>query len=425
MDEVEKNRTLLCKTLLFKYFKCMEDIASLYKSKSQSFLNTLTQIEYQTSAILTEESLFQTLERAQYIFTAQSADTSTSELVPENFMNDDKYFKVESQTVMKKALNVIVVGAAFGIEDKSNVLSWLNTPESRSHFALLLKDIAAESPVLSKEGYQSVKELCNYLLTEWITQNDERDDTLDNILLASKGIIGQIDNNKEFLYTQIIKHGIWQEMDIWKKLIDNKIAERIKQYEGAKKTPGLFGKMKNVVASGISIFLPLDDPSGPESLECKAALNVLIKFCYFLSNPFLNVDKAIKLYKGYGKEFDIPRSKLCELELELMKCQKAPTLKMSRAKAMISRIEKKSMKYEKYYVLSMTIKYINDKSTLRNMLLLNIAGNGKLKFKVFRQVLMNPNIKLTIKERLAIWRQLMNMVIFYLMYRKQQGIIRN
>ena len=425
LKESEEKRILLCKGLLSNYFKCMEDIALLCKSKSQLFLNSLIQIKYQVSAVPTEESPFQVLERDQYIFTVQSADASTSESMPGNFMNDDKYFKIGSQTTMKETLNAILAGTAFGIEDKSNILSWLNTPEFRSHFALLLKDIAAESPVLSKEGYQSIKELCNYLLTEWITWKDEREDTLDNILIASRGIIGQLDNNREFLYIQIIRHGVWQEIDIWKNLIDRKISARIKQYEGTKKTQGLLDKLKNMMTTGISMFLPLDDPSGPESLECKAALNVLMKFCYFLSNPSLNVDKAIKLYKDYGKKFDIPKSKLCDLELELMKCQKAPILKMSKRKAIVTRIEKKSVKYGKYYVLSMAIKYINEKTTLRNILVLSIHAKEKLRLKVFRQILMNPNVKLTIKERLSIWKQLMNMVISYLMYRQQQEIIRN
>eukprot|EP00826_Nyctotherus_ovalis_P018027 TRINITY_DN15355_c0_g1_i2.p1 TRINITY_DN15355_c0_g1~~TRINITY_DN15355_c0_g1_i2.p1 ORF type:complete len:336 (-),score=57.96 TRINITY_DN15355_c0_g1_i2:31-1038(-) len=242
IEEVEKNRTLLCRSLLLKYFKFTQELASLYTTKVQSFIASLSLIEYQPPTP-PESSPFQPIERTQYIFSA--GDASSVEAVPSKFASDEQYFDAEAQGTIRRALESVVAGASFDLEEKSGLLSWLNTPLTRSYFAHFLKEVALDLPVLNREGYQSVKELCNYLLTEWITQGDNQESTLDNILLSSKGIVGQIDNTREFLYSQIIRHGVWQEIDIWKKLIDKKIEVRIEQFEGTKgKRTGLFGKVR-------------------------------------------------------------------------------------------------------------------------------------------------------------------------------------
>lgn len=410
IKEVEENRALLCKSLLLKYFKFTQELASLYATKAQSFIASLSLISCQ-SPTPPENSPFQPIERAQYIFTA--GDASGAEAVPGKFASDEQYFDAEAQGTIRRALESVVAGASFDLEEKSGLLSWLNTPLTRSYFAHFLKEIALDLPVLSREGYQSIKELCNYLLTEWITQSDNQESTLDNVLLASKGIVGQIDNTREFLYSQIIRHGVWQEIDIWKKLIDKKIEGRVDQFESMKsKRSGLFGKVRSAMASGLSAFFlgGLEDFSGPESLQCKAALNTLAKFCYFLSTPFISVDKVIKLYKAYGKQYDIPKNKMRELELELMKCQRAPTLKVPKHKSILSKAKRKLAKYNHYYILSLTVQFVPDKPTLRNLLLLSAKANMALRTKVFRRVLMDPDTKVGAKERVAIWKQAVELV---------------
>eukprot|EP00826_Nyctotherus_ovalis_P001399 TRINITY_DN10215_c0_g1_i15.p1 TRINITY_DN10215_c0_g1~~TRINITY_DN10215_c0_g1_i15.p1 ORF type:complete len:390 (-),score=112.95 TRINITY_DN10215_c0_g1_i15:473-1642(-) len=340
-------------------------------------------------------------------------------------VGDGEYFREESKSALENVFGALRAGEVFTLEDKLNALDWMSTMESRSNFAFMLKAFSADFPVLSKEDYQTVAELCNYVMAEWIAKSDNDVIILNNLLLASRGILRETENTKEFLYSQLIKHAIWQEKDIWRRLIDKSIEVKIghikmsqdKKSQGRTFT-GLFSKMRSAVATNISKLLVAEEPT--ESLECKAAVSVLSHFCCYLSHPLMEAGRVVRLYQEYAEKYGISHGKFADLKLELMKCQKAPESELNRTKSIVQRNEVKFKKYGKFLILSLTIKYLEDKTLLRNLLLLSKESYGTLKIKVFRQVLIKLNIQMPIKEHMQVWAQILDIVISHLICRVTQ-----
>ena len=105
---------------------------------------------------------------------------------------------------------------------------------------------------------------------------------------------------------------------------------------------------------------------------------------------------------------------MAELELELNRCQQLPVITGKKKDIHLKRFIAKCKKYGKKgpYILGMVVKYVDDKLTLRNMLLLNKIIYSKIKICVFRQVLINLSVKMSIPARVQIWAQILDVVIF-------------
>jgi len=414
IEGIEESRISFSVTLLTKYFRFIDHIVSLYSLKSQSIKSAISRMQYQFPGInkLSPDYPFTLIKQLSHNFPVHSLKGDTS---GESFKSDTEFFKEESKNALETLFDGLQGGEQITADDKLNAIDWMSTMEARGYFASMLKAFSLEFPVLSKEDYQTILELCNYLLTEWIAKNDNNVDILNNLLLASRGILKQTDGTKEFLYTQLIRHGIWQENDIWRKLIDKSIKVRIshikmtqdKKAQG-RSLAGLFSKMKSAVTTGMTKMIIKEDTS--ESLESKGAISVLSHFCYYLSNPAIDINKIIKMYKDYANAYDISQKRFGDLKIELMRCQKEPSSVLDKVKEHFKRIESKNKKYGKFFILSSVVKYLGDKITLRNLLLLNKKSYKVLKIKVFRQVLMKLDIKISIGNHMKIWEQILEPV---------------
>lgn len=411
IEGIEESRISFSTSLLAKFFGFADQIASLYLSRSQALKLTLSRMRYESPRVggRGEKCPFRPVERATHKFAVRGKGEW-------RVVDDGEYFGEESKSALESVFGALRAGEVFTLEDKLNALDWMSTVESRSNFAAMLKIFSADCPVLSKDDYQTVAELCNYVLTEWVAKGDGDVNILNNLLLASRGIVREAANTKEFLYSLLIKHAIWQEKDIWRKLIDKSIEVKVRHIRMSqdKKAQtrtftGLFSKMRSAVATGVSKLLAADEPT--ESLECKAAVAVLSHFCLYLSHPLMDAGRVVRLYREYAERYGISQGKFADLKLELMKCQKAPVAEVSRAKEIVQRNEAKLKKYGKFLVLSLAVKYIGDKTLLRNLLLLSKESYGNLKIKVFRQVLIKLNIQMPIQEHMQVWAQILDIVM--------------
>lgn len=223
-------------------------------------------------------------------------------------------------------------------------------------------------------------------------------------------------------------------MPVWQKLIDMAITVKVAQAKEARARQkqrdvanrshderpvlgGLFSKMKNAVAFGVSKILPghksaEDDEESDQYLVARSVLNVLTQFAYYLSTPYIKLEKVIALMRKYGQTYKLSPEKLSEVELELKRCQSAPVLPGSKVERQRAKLAAKGKRYGKrgFYILALAVPFLGDKTTLRNLLLTSRGIYNALKGDVFKQVLLRLRIKMSLQTRVQIWSQILDIV---------------
>lgn len=464
MEQIEESRSAFTKTLLAKHLKFTEEIASAYKSKIDSMNSAISKIDggndlrlFLGEILDSKQTTFVPIEMVNFPIKESETDLMGSEQELGGETDSTKsigdlledYFarpapvslashKEEAKISFEEAFINLQDGKNLTLEQKVTIIEKLNTPTGRQTFCQLLSQLTNNLIIVTENSYQSVLEFCNHLLTEFVTNRDNNYDILQTILIASRKILADFGDRKEFMYQQLVKHGIWQEMDVWKILIDSSIKYKITQAKEIRarqkkrdqsKIPekpvsfaNLFGKVKDVVAFGVAKILPQTSAEAEfeasddfEILVSRAALNVLNIYSYYLSTPYIKLERVLRLYRNYVKEYNIPDDKMVELELELRRCQNTPINNGRKKETHLKKFIAKCKKYGKKgpYILSMCVKFIGDKQTLRNLLILSKLVYEKIKIPVFRQVLMGLNIKISIQARVKIWSQILDVVFFY------------
>lgn len=447
IEGIEKARIELGKSLIAKHYKCISQLAKLHIEKSQSLENSVHKVNPKVAlqplfkpgenpflplscAVYTAESFSggQTgktgnlLEDFDFDYTGPSDVVEST--VDTNANASASLFE-DCQLNIVEAFAKIKSNKGLAMEERASIMSQLNSSESRSEFIEQLTKFTKHPISLKEEAYYSLSSCCYHLLTAYANSKEPDAYALNVILAASRQVTFSAEGEREFLYTQIVQHNIWQRMDTWKAVIRFAVENRIaynREVSGRKsekskdksKLRDMFNKMKGAVTGGVAKMLQAKDTeevAEDDSAVWRGALYILNLFCYYLSTPYINLKQILRLYQELGKQYNVPKDKLSELKQELAKCQNE--LKDRPASKCIRKLkQRKKYTSPTFHILAMAIKFIEDKAVLRSILILNKRASRVLRLKVYRQVLVRLGVELPLKERLQVWGRVLDIVSF-------------
>eukprot|EP00826_Nyctotherus_ovalis_P042724 TRINITY_DN4439_c0_g2_i2.p1 TRINITY_DN4439_c0_g2~~TRINITY_DN4439_c0_g2_i2.p1 ORF type:complete len:422 (-),score=71.13 TRINITY_DN4439_c0_g2_i2:857-2122(-) len=402
------------KSLLIKHFKLVDQVARCCIDKTQCVEAEVLKVSSKVSLKkwLLNDTLFQPILRIP----CSNTEISRSFTLLHSESTSKLFKKNSSEEIeLDEVFNIIKNNKSFTAKQRTGIANLFNSPDACIKFSAQLDKFTAAPTLLPGKAYQSLTEACPLLLASCTKRKDANPQTLNTVLQASRKVVNE---QKEFLYTQIAYHYIWQDVEVWRKIIDFAIEREAggakeagkKAEQGNNKLGDFFNRMKDAVSIGVNKILQATHLNGGDAASTKSAIHVLNNFCYYLSSPSINIGKVLKLYEEYGRRYNISKERLDEFKLDLCQCQRLS------AKLYIRQDEgniKKAGRYgnRRIHILARTTKYIADKKTLRNLLLLSRSVNKMMRVKVFRQVLINVNLNVTIKQRLSIWFQILDLVI--------------
>eukprot|EP00826_Nyctotherus_ovalis_P059932 TRINITY_DN8378_c0_g9_i1.p1 TRINITY_DN8378_c0_g9~~TRINITY_DN8378_c0_g9_i1.p1 ORF type:complete len:644 (+),score=106.19 TRINITY_DN8378_c0_g9_i1:111-2042(+) len=333
-----------------------------------------------------------------------------------NSLQDDEYFTIEFKCSLAVLFNKLKQGLETQAEDIKDVLDHLCTSRNRHTFSLFLDEFSDDEMILGKAQCQILMELCSCLLSKFL--GEENPDTLISLLEASRKIVVKTEEVRQPFYLQLVNHKIWQEIDLWRRLIDFSINTKL-QSKPKQQPTGLLSVLTKVKAtvSGVSRLIPED-----RTELKKATLDMLQRYCYYLGTPRIELRKVSELYMSYVKEFATPRAILEDLVTRLMRCQKNPLTAIKWKDVHLSKFRDRCKKYETVgcFALSLAVEYLDERIVLRNVLLLSKYLYRMLRRKVFRQVLVKLNLKVSLQQKLHIWMQILDIVIVLKQHRTTQ-----
>lgn len=333
-----------------------------------------------------------------------------------NSLRDDEYFTIEFKCSLTVLFNRLKQGLEIQAEDLKDVLDHLSSSKNRLTFSLFLDEFSDDEMILGKAQCQVLMELCSCLLSKCL--DEENPNTLISLLEASRKIVMKTEEVRQPFYQQLVDHKIWQETDLWKRLIDFSIHAKL-QSKPKQQPTGLFSVLTKVKATVSSVAKLI--PEDRTELK-KATLETLQQYCYYLGTPGIELRKVSELYMSYVKGFATPRAILGDLVTKLMRCQKNPLAAIKWREVHLSKFRDRCKKYETVgcFALSLAVEYLEERKTLRSVLLLSKYLYRMLRRKVFRQVLVKLNLKVSLQQRLHIWMQILDIVILLKYHRMTQ-----
>jgi len=430
IERMESNRIELTKNLLMKHLKLLDQLAKTLISNTQHIESEILKISSKMSLQKSffNDHLFHPIMRIPYI-NCDTPQKKTRKNIP-LFLHSESTPKLlrnnkwgsfldssRNNVDLAKIFDTIKDNRYFTEKERANLANLFNSSDAFIQFSNLLDKLATNPIILKRKAHQSLIEVYNTFLTNYTKNRENNPRVLNSILLASRKIMNE---EKEFLYSEIFSHYIWQDMELWRRIIDDEIEIECTK-EVNKKTNKLgdfFNKMKTAVTNGMAKILQ----AGNIESSNKSAIDVLNTFTYYLSNPCINTGKVLKLYKEYGRKYGISKERLSEFELDLRQCQR---LSVKLHRHLYKEKIKKAERYgnERIHILAISVKFIGNKIILRSLLLLSRSVNKMMRVKIYRQVLIKMNVKMNIRQRLKIWLQILDLVYSLYNYRISQRLI--
>jgi len=229
--------------------------------------------------------------------------------------------------------------------------------------------------------------------------------------------------NKKYLFSEISEHKVWENIEIWQKLIDTALDTKIKEIRenAERQKKRLAERRANLKKNEIPAYYEFSrkkttDEEDYNKMLSSSVAGVLQQFTGYFSSYKVDLLKAKQLIRKYGKRYKVDTKKLFEMEIELQIPRKS--LEFDKNLLRKSVIKKKQEKYNE------NIKKINgkillifksaipfcDNLILRNLLALNRNTYEILKIKIFKHILITKNIPISMSNRLKIWSQIINLV---------------
>ena len=422
IEITEKNRNEYYKQTITKYLAHIDKLIAIYTQKAKLIKGEIQKIGLNLGLKAYFESLSQSVRNPFMPMVCDNYNfmSPTLEMANTNFdfprkdpnevnsLEDKEYFTIEFKCSLKIFFNKFNEGI-IQQEEVKDILNHLSIPKDRFTFSLFLNGFNDNELILNETQYQVLLELCNHLMTKYL--HEENPNTLNLLLEASRKIVVKTEEVKQPFYLQLVNHKIWQDIGIWKRLIDAAIKDMLaNKTRKVKEKKGFLGTFKKAVTTNVSKLIP-----GSKGEIKEVTLEVLQQYCYYLSTSKIELRRVSELYKSYLHEFTTPKLILIDLVTKLMKCQKNPMNNIKLKDVFVNKFKKRCEKYETKgcFALSLAVEYINEKGTLRNMLLLSKYLYKMLRGKIFRQVLVKLNYKITLQQRLKIWIQILDIVSLF------------
>jgi len=436
--QLDESRVGLMKSLLTKHVKYMEQIAQSFISKITNMKNIIECINAQsdTELFVSENEnlalnpLFIPLEYEPYAY--KNPEIEAVGPVPAKLKGPPEESKGNDviRLAFEEAIICITDAKALTIEQRTMLIEYLHKNEGREAFADILSNISRPMCINSIESFRNMSEIVNYLLNTYMMDSVPDDEILTIVINVSRLVYCIVDGKKQFLYSAIYTNSIWQDIARWRELINLAIQQKVEELqETAMRRKAMMNQnlispesKKSIIrrfkkAFGGIFASPEKEPAIKQELNDKklissAAMNVLFYYTAILVNYRVKTNEAKMLVRYFGKMYGVEKIKLCEAELDLMILQPlhSVNLKTNMKEKWVKVQEKIDRKYKgnlKAMILAKTIKFINDKQTLRNIMLLSKEIKEIIRIPIFKQVLAKLQLKMPIKIRGQIWSQIL------------------
>ena len=236
----------------------------------------------------------------------------------------------------------------------------------------------------------------------------------------------------------IINHGIWQDADEWKEIVEFVVSKKILEFkrkwerQKARMSPRKnAGKGEKQIGTGKKIFAGLskfmgkykkekgeEDSSaydGGLKMSIYSGISECISYLLQFAVP-IDIALNIILYHCYGYHLD--PEKIVTLVAELESGQTVRTRKLSmRDNNQLSLLnrDKERRRFgfsNDIMIMGLSLKYLSHRKDLRNILVVSKGWNEVFKKHVYKQV-MSGLPKLTMTERLELWKSMLDIVLIY------------
>lgn len=147
---------------------------------------------------------------------------------------------------------------------------------------------------------------------------------------------------------------------------------------------------------------------------------MLNQYTQSLINYGINTEHSLQLITEFGMQYNLSFSKIFEMQLDLQKKNQLKSLDFTNWNYYIYKHEKLMKSYcgnNKMIAIGLGIPFFSNPKEIYQILLLDKSAYHLLKRRVYRQLLLNFSIPVSLPVRTKIWSQILNIVFFhYLTY---------
>jgi len=439
---LDKGRVDFLKDTINKCLEGMRDMGRQYLDKVTSIMSVVEYVNSESDMRLFINSLkntgtnplFAPMKFVEYNYSYPLISRTSNILkVDEDYFGNEKGHDPGAITViLKQAVFKLINGKVLSLAEKAMVIEQLHKPLGKHIFVNILIKI----PYYTMMPYDSFKvfgELINYLLSLFLKEKNSKVEELNAVLIVGKAVHTQVDDKTVYLFSELAKHGIWQETEQWKQLILNSIETKVAEAKDIvlKRKAGVKEEQKKGLLDGFKKLFSSDIVEAHDKEMEKVLLatvgQVLTQYVFFFANLRVSFDKAKELLEHFGRKYNINLTKIYEMELSLKTSQPFKPKISTFPKDILAnkKLERKLKKYNNSLIhlcIASSLPYISDVSLLRNILLVNKEMYRVMKVYVFKQLLIGLGAKVSLENRLKIWLQIVEINSFEYDYKfaKQQ-----
>jgi len=397
--QLDESRIEIIKYTLTKFINYTEQITRAFTKRSELMKASIKHINSNNdiNKSLNKDSqsinpLFSYLEYEEYKY--------KNPLLKDKPLND--YTKI--QIAFNKAMISITSKVQWTTEEKTTLIEYLHRSEGKEVLSKVLNNIREPFYIPFTTSFNDLGDLVVYLLNVMVMEQ-ENESILNVILRASTRVHSLIDGKNKFLYTLLIGHDIFKDIGTWKLLIGIAIKEAI-------------GKVKKQFVNNeynTIISKPISEESKNKEMRkqiSKDVFRILNEYASLLNSFKVNSKETKFLLRDYGRKYGLNIKSLYEIELNLIIQQ--PLYINGNHKINSSK---------RLTVIKLSISYIDNKQTLRKILLLNSGIYKSLRLDVYRQVLNSFNIPM--QTRGEIWMRILQIEECKLDYRKVRNSLNS
>ncbi len=349
----------------------------------------------------------------------------------------------EIETYIKNVWTRIVSSQAVEPADKSQFLEIIKAPQCRERLLRLAGKHMRKQHIANPDSFSLMANVVNSMLEQI---GKLREPPIHEIatILSMAGLIYSSNPTKGekptvYLRERILKQDVWKSREMWETLVRQKLARSLDGIKGSMAEHKDSGIVKKVLDVGAKFFKPKDkelrETEAKEAREETGRRAVvysdLILFASEMALMKVDPDMCRDLLIQFCLTYKLDSDKLYQLLSDsecargLERTEKVPSAE--RRKVFLARQTAKQTKYafgERALVLRLSLQFLGDLPTLRNVLIMNKLWRDRFRHLVYKQALRAPG--LSQGRRAAIWKAILPSRELPVIYQKlkDQGKMR-
>ena len=428
MLQLEEGRIEFEKEVIQKNLKSAENIAQTYIDKINSINTVLDCVNSSSDIKLFLNSFSNT--RANSLFSAIDCYKVRLELenMDPSLGTSNERGVGDMKKIIIEGIRTLLNGDTLSLEQKAMVIEQLHKPSGKEMLANVLFTIKQPKQVDS-EVFKVFTELLTCLLTAFMLDKDSNNNVLMAVLSSSRMIYTKIEGKIRYLFIDLIRHGIWQEIDRWKSLIKNCIERKVKETRivvlqqkidmETKDKRGLLKKLKNTYLFNVKRIPESDEEM--YKIVSSSAEQVLDLFVFHFANLRINFFQAHRLLKHFGSTYGLSNLKMHKLGLSLKAAQPLLTEDIDYPKEFAAqrKVERKLRKFDGSHLLfciGQCIPFVSCGKDLLSLLLISKQSYHVMKIPIFKHLLLELNVDISTTQRVQIWEQVIGVKEFSCSY---------